>query len=121
MGFTVLIEEGLLMTLHTYMVYFPRLFKTKPKVLPFLANLIGWLANKNQVNIVLDAADQDLNLRRISRSFRRIEHPEYIRSQEEWMGHLSSSNNFIETTRISAKVVHGKVIDVVRNHVGCTW
>ena len=111
LGFTVFIEEGLLMTFHTYLVSFPRFFKTKPKVLPLLPSLLGWIMGKNHVNVVLDAADEELNLRRIGRSYRQNELPEYVYLQRKWIKRLNSGNSIIiETTNDSAMVVHKKIV-----------
>jgi len=111
LGFTILIEEGLLMTLHTYLVSFPSFFKTEPKVLPLLPSLLGWIMSKNHVNVVLDATNEELNLRRISRSYRQNELPEYVSLQRKWIERLSSGDSItVETTNDSAMGVHKKIV-----------
>ena len=110
LGFTILIEEGLLMTLHTYLVSFPSFFKTEPKVLPLLASLLGWIMDKNHVYVVLDAADEELSLRRTGRSYRRNELPEYVQLQRKWIKHLNFGDIIIETTDDSVIEVHKKIV-----------
>jgi len=117
LGFTILIEEGLLMTLHTYLVSFPSFFKTEPKVLPLLPSLLGWIMGKNHVNIVLDASDEELALRRIGRSYRQHELPQYVYLQRKWMKRLDSGSSIIiDTTSDSAMGVHKKIFAALKKH-----
>ena len=116
LGFTPLIEEGLIMTLHTYSMSFPHFFKTKPKVLPFLPSLLGWVTCKNHINVVLDATDDELSRRRNSRNYRQNELPEYISIQRKWIERLNFGNTvFIGTTGEPALRVHRKIVAALEN------
>ena len=110
LGFTILIEEGLLMTLHTYLVSFPSFFKTEPRVLPLLPSLLGWIVGKNHVNVVLDATDEELGRRRIGRSYRQNELPEYVNLQKKWIKRVNLGDTIIETTDDSVIEVHKKIV-----------
>ena len=111
LGFTPIIEEGLIMTFHTYMLSFPHFFGTKPKILPFVPNLLGWVVSKNNFTFVLDATDDELNQRRRSRNYRQNELPEYIETQRTWFRNFSLGNTiFVDTTRLSTLEVHKKIV-----------
>lgn len=117
LGFTILIEEGLLMTLHTYLVSFPVFFKTEPKVLPLLPSLLGWVMGKNHVNVVLDATDEELSLRRMGRRYRQNELSEYTYLQRKWIRQLSfGDTTVIETTNDAVMKVHKKVVTALEKH-----
>lgn len=117
LGYTVLVEEGLFMTAHTYCVIFPWFFKTQPKALPLLPNLLGWIERKNHVDIILDANVEELSLRRKHRSYRQSELSEYITMQKKWMQRLSQSDTvFIETSGESVESVHKKIVAALENH-----
>lgn len=111
LGFTVLIEEGLIMTLHTYVMSFPHFFQTEPKVPPLVPRLLGWVLSKNHVNVFLDATDEELSRRRKQRSYRQNELPEYISLQRKWIERLNFGNIiFVDTTdepvgRVQRKIV----------------
>jgi len=111
LGFTVLIEEGPIMTLFTYWASFPRFFDTKPKVLSFISNLLGYILSKKHINIVLDASVEELDKRRAQRSYRRKELAEYIAMQKDWVKRLNLGNMiFVDTTDKSIARVHKNVL-----------
>jgi energy-coupling factor transporter ATP-binding protein EcfA2 len=111
LGFTILIEEGLHMTSHTYVFAFPLFFNSKPKNLPFLARLQVWINRRNHVNLVLDARDDSLSIRRKSRSFRQNELPEYVSAQKKWMRRLDPHDTvFLETSNQPIMRVHKKIV-----------
>ena len=116
LGFTPLIEEGLIMTLHTYSMTFPHFFNTEPKMLPFLPSLLGWIKSKNHINVVLDARNDDLDRRRNNRNYRQNELPEYIFMQKKWIRRLNFGNTiFIDTTGEPALRVHRKIVAALEN------
>lgn len=111
LGFTVLIEEGLTMTLLTYGVIFPHLLKANPRVPPLLLNLLSWIRKQNHVNVVLDATDDELVRRRKSRSYRQNELMEYVTMQKKWIERLDSRDTiFIDTNGESIIRTHKKVL-----------
>lgn len=111
LGFTVLIEEGLFMTLYTYRVSLPRFFKTEPKVPPLVPKLIGWIMSKKNVNVVLDAVDDELARRRKQRNFRQNELSEYISLQRKWIKRLDFDKTvLIDTTDQPVMRVHKNII-----------
>jgi hypothetical protein len=116
-GFTVLIEEGLMMTEYTYCIIFPRYFKTRNEPLPLMSNLLGWIRKRNHVNFVLDANANELIRRRRTRSFRQNELSEYVILQKEWMRCLSPQDTvFIGTTGKSIKNVHEKIVAILETY-----
>ena len=118
LGFTPLIEEGLIMTLQSYSMSFPYFLKTKPRVLPVLPSLLGWIMSKNHVNFVLDARDEELSQRRRHRSYRQDELPEYIMMQRKWMKRLDFGDTlFIDTTSEPIVGVQKKIVTAVENHM----
>jgi len=111
LGFTPLIEEGLVMTSFTYRMSLPRFYGTKPVSLPIVPNLIQWTSEKNHVNIVIDASVDELRRRRTTRSFRQKELSEYIAMQKKWMRRLDSGNFvFIDSTDETVLSVHRKIV-----------
>jgi len=120
LGFTILIEEGLIMTLHTYLMSFPRFFKTEPKVLPFLSRLLGWTISKNHVNVVLEAADEEVSRRRKHRTYRQNELSEYVSLQRKWIKRLNLGDTiFIDTTDEPLVRVHRKIIIALEKRRVC--
>jgi len=118
LGSTILIEEGLHMTLHTYGMSFPNFFDTEPKVPPLVPRLIGWIMSKNHVNVVLDATDDELDQRRRSRNFRQNELSEYVSLQRKWIKRLDSGDTiFLDTTNGTPLRVHAKVVTALEEHV----
>jgi hypothetical protein len=110
LGFTILIEEGLLMTLHTYLISFPRFFNLEPKVLPYIPQLICWTMRKNHVNVVLNATDEELRKRRRQRNYTQYEMPEYVHSQKKWIEHLNCGDIvFVDTTNKPVMKVHNQI------------
>lgn len=117
-GFTVLIEEGPAMTLHTYSVCYPEFFKSKPRVVRLSNILLGWVLSKAHAQIVMDTTDDQLVERRKSREFRRTELPEYIFSQRKWVQRINFQGTFrIETTNSSIAEVHKKIVTVLEENV----
>jgi hypothetical protein len=118
LGFTVLIEEGLPMSLYTYTIAFPTFFQTEPTTLLVLPNLLGWLTNKAHVNIVLDASEEELDQRRRGRNYRQSELAEYVSLQKKWIKHLNLEGTvFIDTSNASHLSVHEKIIAAVEKCV----
>ena len=118
MGFAVLIEEGLPMSLYTYSVSLPNFFKTEPITLPVLPNLLGWVTGKTHLNIILDASEEELDQRRKGRNYRQFESAEYIYLQKEWIKRLNFGDTvFIDTTNSSLVKVHEKIVEVVEKRV----
>jgi len=114
LGFTVLIEEGLIMTFYTYAESFPRFLSVKPKTLKLPAYLLAWVEKQNHVNIVLDASNKELDLRRAKRNFRQEELHEYVIMQKRWMQSLDLHDTiFIETTGKSLSAVRKSIIATV--------
>ena len=117
-GFTVLIEEGPAMTLHTYSVCYPEFFKTKPRVVRLSHILLGWVLSKAHAQIVMDTTDAELIERRKSREFRRTELPEYVISQRKWVQSINLQGTFrIETTNKSIAEVHKTIVNVLEENV----
>jgi hypothetical protein len=111
LGFTLLVEEGLMMTQLTYRKVFPFFFETESKVPPLVTTLLGWVMSNNHANFVLDATEDDLKIRRRKRLYRQNELPVYTSMQKSWMEHLNSSNTFfINTSGKTAREVHKKIV-----------
>lgn len=118
LGFTVIIEEGPAMTLLTYGVIFPRLFKANPRVPPLLPNLLGWMGRQNHINIVLEASDEELVRRRKSRSYRQNELREYVTMQRKWIERLDSRDTiFIDTSEEPVIGIHRKIVKVLESMI----
>lgn len=111
LGFTILIEEGLIMTLFSYNVSFPHFFDTQPTVPPLVSSLLEYVTSKNHLNIVLNASVEELDRRRRHRSYRQNELNEYIAMQKKWIKQLNFGNTiFIDTTEKPIAKVHKNVL-----------
>jgi hypothetical protein len=114
LGFTVLIEEGLTMSLFQYSIFFPKFRGTKPKAPFFLPNLIGWIFKQKHMDIILDAEENELIRRRKNRHYRRYESPQYVRLQREWLKRLNYGKTiFIETTNLSSIQTHKVIVAAI--------
>jgi len=114
LGSTILIEEGLAMTLQTYLMSYPFFYGTEPKVLPFLPRLLSWTVNKKHLTIVIDAVDEELDRRRKSRSCRRDEVPEFVSLQRKGIRLLDCGNTvFINTTNGTVESVHKEITKAI--------
>lgn len=117
MGFNVLIEEGLMMSLFEYTLVNPKIEGLKPRIPPFLSRLIGWVLKQNHVNIILDAESKDLILRRKNRGFRQNVKPEYVDLQKKWLKQLNYGNTiFLETTNLPIMKVHKMIVAAIEKY-----
>jgi len=114
LGFTLLIEEGLAMTIYTYVESLPRFFNVEPKALKLPACLLEWAEGQHHLNIILDASNKELDIRRKNRSFRREELNEFITMQRKWMQSLDLHDTIsIETSDKPLSTIHKSIIDIV--------
>lgn len=121
LGFTVLIEEGPVMTLHTYYECYPDFFRNSPSVVRFSRYLISWLSSKPHLYIALDATDKQLVERRAKRSFRRTETPTYVISQRKWIRSLNLNEIvFIDTYNVTESKVHCNIVDLLEERLTAT-
>lgn len=117
MGFNVLIEEGLMMSLFTYTLANPKIRGLKPKTPPFLLRLINWILKQKHVNIILDAESKELILRRKNRNYRQNESPEYVDLQKKWLKQLNYGNTiFLETTNLPIIQVHEVIVAAIEKY-----
>ncbi len=109
-GSVVLLEEGPIMSLHTYAEVLPKLYGTPPTSPAFVPNMIGWIENRNHLNLILEADEAELKERRKTRNFRRTELPEYEKLQKNWIRRLNLRNTiFINTTGIKPSDVQNLI------------
>ena len=117
LGFTILIEEGLIMTSYTYNVSFPNFFDTQPQVLPLVPRLLAYIKSKDHVNIVLDANIEELDRRRKHRNYRQNELAEYIDMQKKWLRRSEFGHTvFMDTTNEPIERVHKNVLATLKEH-----
>jgi energy-coupling factor transporter ATP-binding protein EcfA2 len=117
MGFNVLIEEGLMMSLFTYTLANPKIRGLKSKTPPFLLRLISWILKQKHVNIILDAENKELILRRKNRNYRQKESPEYVDLQKKWLKQLNYGNTiFLETTNLPIIQVHEVIVAAIEKY-----
>ena len=115
-GYTVFVEEGLAMTLLTYNRIFPFFFETSPQKLPVVTSLLAWTKSRKHVNVILDASDDELILRRSRREYRRNELPDYIRMQRQWMNSLDTKDSvFINTSGKTISEVQWKIVQLLED------
>jgi thymidylate kinase len=77
LGYNILIEEGLLMSIEYYEVFRPYFLDVKPIKLKILNKLLMWTNNQKYLVIILNANTDEIYERRKSRRFRRFEKDEY--------------------------------------------
>ena len=114
LGYNVLMEEGVLMSIENYRRFRPKLLGLDSKELPFLNTLLRWTQSQNHLDIILDAREVEAKNRRLSRSFRRIESNEYVDLQRKVMSSIKGPNVlYIDTSKRSAESVH----KMITNHI----
>lgn len=114
LGYSVLIEEGLKMTIANYRLFRPHFLGIKPVKLPFIGTLSNWVMSKKHIEIVLDADNHELISRRSSRRFRRYETKVYENLQRQVMSQLKGKHTlYINTTGKSTKSIHNIIVGTV--------
>jgi hypothetical protein len=98
LGFNVLVEEGLIMSLENYRSFRPQLFGTKASELPLLELLLRWTNSRKHLYVILDAGDSDVVNRRRSRTFRRAERDDYVKLQRVVMSKLNGPDVLVVET-----------------------
>ena len=108
------VEEGLKMTIANYQLFRPHFLGIKPVKLPFIDTLSNWVMSKKHIEIILDANNHELILRRKSRKFRRYETKEYENLQRQVISQLNGKHTIhINTTGKSIKSVHNIIVGTV--------
>lgn len=111
LGYNVLLEEGLFMSIENYSIFRPYFLGVKPIKIPYLDLLLRWTNNHNHLDIVIDADNIEIDKRRKSRTFRRFETEDYIRLQRVSLSKLNGPNILrIDTSHKSMSEVHTIVI-----------
>jgi cytidylate kinase len=118
LGFNVLIEEGLIMSIENYSSFRPQVLGVKASELPLLDVFLRWVNFRKHMYVVLDAGDEDAAARRRSRSFRREEREDYVKLQRAVMSKLNGPDVLVvETSGKSIKEVNRILIEhLVENH-----
>ena len=112
LGSNVLIEEGLIMSIENYRSFRPRVLGIKASKLPFLDLLLRWVDSRKHLYVILDAGDEDVASRRLSRSFRRVERDDYVKLQRAVMSKLSGPDVIvIETSGKSIREVNRILVE----------
>jgi hypothetical protein len=112
LGYNVLIEEGLIMSIENFELFRPFLLGVKPTKLPFLDVLLRWIRANSNLDILLDAEENDVDARRKSRSFRRTESKDYLELQRKVMSNLRGSKFLlVKTSGKSIQDVHQAVVN----------
>ncbi len=117
LGYNIIIEEGLNMSIANYITFRPYFLGTKPTNLPFLDLLLNWINSNKHLNIVINATDYDLEKRRKSRTFRQSESEEYVKLQRATISKLRGSDVLtIDTSGKSTKEVNKIIIDFLNDN-----
>jgi hypothetical protein len=121
LGYNVLLEEGLFMSIENYLIFRPFFLGVKPVEIPYLELLLRWINNHNHLDIVLEADDEKIDKRRKSRTFRRSETEDYVKLQRISMSRLKGSNILrIETSHKTINEVHDTIIQyLLDKHYSC--
>jgi energy-coupling factor transporter ATP-binding protein EcfA2 len=117
LGYYVLVEEGLIMTIENYRLFRPYYLGVKPQRLPLLELLLRWINSKNHLNILLYANEEDVAKRRLSRSFRRYETEDYLALQKQVFKQLRGPQLLVlNTTHRSIESVHTIIVNSLEDH-----
>jgi hypothetical protein len=112
LGYNVIIEEGLNMSIANYEVFRPFFLGTKPTTLPFLSLLLRWVNSRKHLDVVIEANDSNLDRRRKSRSFRRTESEDLIKLQRRVCSQLRGPHVLvIDSSGKSIEEVHKIIIE----------
>ena len=115
LGYSIIIEEGLKMTIANYQHFRPYFLGVNPETVPFINTLQGWIESKNHLEIILDADKEEVASRRKNRTFRRYETSEYETMQRYTMSNLKGPNTvFIDTNNKSINQVHNIIVEHVK-------
>jgi energy-coupling factor transporter ATP-binding protein EcfA2 len=116
LGYNVLIEEGVLMSIEHHRTFRPRLLGIKPQRLPLLDTYQRWINSRDHVEIVLEARDEEVAKRRLSRSFRRYESVDYLDIQNQVISRLDGPRLILlDTTNESIEAVHKRIVRNIEN------
>ena len=115
MGYNVLLEEGLLMSIEYYKTFRPYFLGVKPVKLPFLTLLLNWTKRQRHLDIVLNASTDEVDKRRKSRIFRRFEKEDYENLQRKIISEINDTEAFkIDTSRKSISEIHHIIFDKIQ-------
>ena len=113
-GYNVIMEEGLPMSIEHHLTFRPRLLGVKPQRLPLLELLLRWVNSTNHVEVVLDAGDEEVAKRRLTRSYRRHETVDYLTLQRQAIKRLRGPRLIVlDTSDQSIEVVHRRIIQLI--------
>ena len=112
----MIIEEGLYMTLEHYQSFRPEILGLKPKNIPLIPRLLGWVNSKRHVEVLLDADDREIDTRRRSRDFRQQESKQFVSLQRKAMDKLAGPTVLrVDTTSHSIESAHQTIINGINN------
>jgi thymidylate kinase len=112
LGYDVLIEEGLIMSMENYRLFRPHFLGIKASKLPFLDVLLRWVNSHKHLDIILDVSDEEADRRRKSRTFRRSESEDYLSLQRIVISKLRGPNLLIvETSGKPIKEIHKVIVE----------
>jgi len=118
LGYDILIEEGLNMSIEHYKLFRPHYYGVEPSQPPLLDALLSWITSRKHLDIVLNARDQDVIERRMSRTFRRYETNKYIELQRKAISTMRGPEFFyIDTSGKSIYTVHITILDQVESRI----
>jgi hypothetical protein len=114
LGYNVLLEEGLIMSIENYRMFRPYFIGVKQRRMRLLDLLLRWINSHNHLDIVLDARDDEIGNRRMSRTFRRYETEDYLKLQRKSMSRLNGPRFlWVNTSGKSVKDVNGIIVGYV--------
>ena len=114
LGYNVILEEGLIMSIENYLIFRPYFIGVKPIRLRLLDLLLRWTRCHRHLDIVLDATDDEISNRRMSRTFRQYETEDFIKLQRRSMSKLVGEEFLrINTSGKSVKDVNNIILGYI--------
>lgn len=114
LGYDVIIEEGLRMSIEHHKYFTPHFIGVEPAQPLLLEVLLNWICSRRHLDIILDAEEHEIVERRRSRSFRTIESEKFVELQRRAMSKMKGPNLIhINTSGKSKLSVHNTIIEKI--------
>jgi len=117
LGYNVLIEEGIFMSIENFRLFRPKLLGVKATTPLLLDIILRWTNAHRNLYIILDAGDDEVVKRRRTRVFRRSESADFVLLQRKAMSELVGRDVLrINTSEKSIEEVNKMIVKYIEKN-----